>query len=48
MDFQTQATSARRAAVELATLNRATKDRALHAMADALAEAEPELSLIHI
>ncbi|MHA6525320.1 glutamate-5-semialdehyde dehydrogenase [Tessaracoccus sp. G1721] len=43
MDFQTQATSARRAAVELATLNRAAKDRALHAMADALAAAEPEL-----
>ena len=43
MDFQTQATSARRAAVELATLNRAAKDKALQAMADALAAAEPEL-----
>ncbi|MHA6512111.1 glutamate-5-semialdehyde dehydrogenase [Tessaracoccus sp. Z1128] len=43
MDFRTQATAARRAAVELATLHRAAKDRALAAMADALAAAEPEL-----
>ena len=43
MEFETQATAARRAAIELATLNRAAKDRALAAMADALAAAEPDL-----
>lgn len=43
MSFMDQAVAARRAARELATLDRATKDRALHAMADALAAAEPEL-----
>ncbi|HSO70326.1 MAG TPA: glutamate-5-semialdehyde dehydrogenase [Arachnia sp.] len=43
MEFRTQANAARRAAIELATLNRAAKDRALAAMADALAAAEPEL-----
>ena len=43
MDFQTQAVAARRAAVELATLHRSTKDSALHAMADAVAAAEAEL-----
>ncbi len=43
MDFQTQAVAARRAAIELATLSRAAKDKALHSMADALAAAEPRL-----
>lgn len=43
MSFMDQAVAARRAAQELATLDRATKDRALHAMADALAAAEAEL-----
>ncbi|MBB1515843.1 glutamate-5-semialdehyde dehydrogenase [Tessaracoccus sp. MC1679] len=43
MEFRTQATAARKAAIELATLNRAAKDRALAAMADALAAAEPNL-----
>ncbi len=43
MEFQDQAIAARGAAVELATLNRAQKDNALHSMADALAAAEPDL-----
>ena len=43
MDFQTQAVAARRAAVELATLTRAAKDTALHAMAGALAASEGRL-----
>lgn len=43
MDFQTQAVAARGAAVELATLTRAAKDTALHAMADALAASEGRL-----
>lgn len=43
MSFRSQATAARRASVELATLNRAAKDRALAAMADALSAAEAEL-----
>lgn len=43
MDFITQARSARAASIELVSLNRATKDAALHAMADALAAAEPRL-----
>ncbi|MFD0866560.1 glutamate-5-semialdehyde dehydrogenase [Tessaracoccus lubricantis] len=43
MEFRDQAIAARRASVELATLNRAQKDKALHAMADALAAAEAEL-----
>ena len=40
MTFIDQARSAKLAAVQVATLNRATKDAALHAMADALADAE--------
>jgi glutamate-5-semialdehyde dehydrogenase len=43
MSFMDQARAARRASQELATLDRSTKDRALHAMADALADAEPQL-----
>ncbi|MDF1490021.1 glutamate-5-semialdehyde dehydrogenase [Tessaracoccus caeni] len=43
MDFQTQAARARQASTELVSLNRGAKDRALHAMADHLAEAEAEL-----
>ncbi|HSO69744.1 MAG TPA: glutamate-5-semialdehyde dehydrogenase, partial [Arachnia sp.] len=43
MEFRSQAIAARSAAIELATLNRGAKDRALAAMADALAAAEPEL-----
>ena len=43
MDFRSQATAAREAAVELATLHRSAKDRALHAMADALAASSAEL-----
>jgi len=43
MDFQTQAVAARGAAVELATLTRAAKDTALHAMAGALAASEGRL-----
>ena len=38
--FEDQARAAKRAAVTLATLNRAAKDAALNAMADALADAE--------
>jgi len=38
--FIDQARSAKLAAVQVATLNRATKDAALHAMADVLADAE--------
>ena len=41
VNFTDQAHAAKQAAISLATLNRATKDAALHAMADALAEAEP-------
>ena len=41
MSFTEQATHARAAARVLATASRATKDAALHAMADALAAAEP-------
>lgn len=40
MDFLAQAQAARIAARDLATLNRATKDAALHAMADSLAAAQ--------
>ena len=40
MTFEDQARAAKRAAVTLATLNRAAKDAALNAMADALADAE--------
>lgn len=43
MTFIDQATAARQAARELATRSRAAKDAALHAMADALADAEPRL-----
>ncbi|PIF04769.1 MAG: glutamate-5-semialdehyde dehydrogenase [Propionibacterium sp.] len=43
MTFQEQAQAARRVSRQLATLNRAAKDRALHAMADSLAAAEAEL-----
>ncbi len=43
MDFAEQAGAARVASIELATLTRDAKDAALHAMADALAAAEPEL-----
>lgn len=43
MSFLDQANAARTASRELAIADRATKDRALHAMADALAAAEPEL-----
>ena len=43
MEFLSQAAAARAASVELVTLTRAAKDKALSAMADALAEAEPEL-----
>ncbi|HHT12632.1 MAG TPA: gamma-glutamyl-phosphate reductase, partial [Propionibacterium sp.] len=43
MEFRDQAIAARQASVELATLNRAQKDKALHAMADALKAAEPDL-----
>ncbi|MHA7860228.1 glutamate-5-semialdehyde dehydrogenase [Tessaracoccus sp. Y36] len=43
MDFRDQAIAARQASVELATLNRAQKDKALQAMADALAAAEQDL-----
>ncbi|MCT1459194.1 glutamate-5-semialdehyde dehydrogenase [Aestuariimicrobium sp. p3-SID1156] len=41
--FQAQAQGARRAARELATASRQTKDAALHAMADALLEARREV-----
>ena len=40
MSFIDQARAAKRAGIALATLNRAAKDAALHAMADALADAE--------
>lgn len=43
MTFLDQAAAAREASRELATANRATKDRALHAMADALLGVEAEL-----
>lgn len=43
MDFTTQAQAAREASRELARSTRAVKDAALHAMADALAAAEPQL-----
>ncbi|MFT3889684.1 MAG: glutamate-5-semialdehyde dehydrogenase [Arachnia sp.] len=43
MEFLSQAAAARAASVELVTLTRAAKDKALGAMADALAAAEPEL-----
>ena len=43
MEFLSQAAAARAASVEMVTLTRAAKDKALHAMADALAAAEPEL-----
>ncbi|MDO5065882.1 MAG: glutamate-5-semialdehyde dehydrogenase [Propionibacteriaceae bacterium] len=43
MEFQEQARSAREASRQLAVLNREVKDRALHAMADALAAAEDDL-----
>ena len=43
MDFTTQARAARAASIELVRLNRAAKDAALHAMADALAAAEADL-----
>ncbi len=43
MEFRDQAIAARSAAVELATLTRAQKDKALHSMADALAAAEADL-----
>ncbi|HMS35880.1 MAG TPA: glutamate-5-semialdehyde dehydrogenase, partial [Arachnia sp.] len=43
MEFLSQAAAARAASVELVTLTRSAKDAALHAMADALAAAEPEL-----
>ncbi|MDO5677422.1 MAG: glutamate-5-semialdehyde dehydrogenase [Propionibacteriaceae bacterium] len=43
MEFRDQAIAARQASVELTTLTRAQKDKALHAMADALAAAEAEL-----
>ena len=43
MEFVDQAVAARAAAIELATLTRATKDAALGHMADALAAAEPQL-----
>jgi glutamate-5-semialdehyde dehydrogenase len=41
--FIDQARAAKRAGIALATLNRAAKDAALHAMADALADAEREV-----
>lgn len=43
MTFTDQATAARRASLTLQTLTRAQKDKALHAMADALADAEAEV-----
>lgn len=43
MSFITQAEAAREASRKLATASRAVKDRALHAMADALAAAEDQL-----
>ena len=43
MEFLSQAAAARAASVEMVPLTRAAKDKALHAMADALAAAEPEL-----
>lgn len=43
MDFTAQARAAREASLELVRLTRATKDAALNAMADALADAEPNL-----
>ena len=43
MDFTTQARAAREASLELVRLTRAAKDAALHAMADALADAEASL-----
>lgn len=43
MTFREQGLAARQASHELATLSRAAKDRALHAMADALLEAAPQL-----
>lgn len=43
MEFHDQARAAREASRQLAVLTREAKDRALHAMADALAAVEPEL-----
>ena len=43
MTFQDQGLAARRASFSLATLDRASKDAALHEMADALLEAKEEL-----
>ena len=43
MEFRSQALAAREASRQLATLTRDEKDRALHAMADAVAAAEKEL-----
>lgn len=43
MDFTTQAQGARAASIELVRLTRSAKDAALHAMADALADAESSL-----
>ena len=43
VSFNDQARAAKQAAVHLATLNRAAKDAALHAMADALADAENQV-----
>lgn len=43
MTFQDQGLAARRASFSLATLDRASKDAALHEMADALLEAKQEL-----
>ena len=43
MTFREQGLAARQASHELATLSRAAKDRALHAMADALLETAPQL-----
>lgn len=43
MSFMDQAKAARTASQELVTLDRSTKDKALHSMADALASAEAQL-----
>ena len=43
VSFIDQARAAKRASIALGTLNRAAKDAALHAMADALADAEQEV-----
>lgn len=43
MTFQDQGLAARRASFSLATLDRASKDAALHEMADALLDAKQEL-----